>query len=247
MLHIKQNNTGISEPLGYILLFSLSIIVVGLLFGIAVPNLNEDMNNKKVVEMEDTFGILHSNISDLTWLDNTERTTTVKTTEYPVQSISENEIKIRFPSSGRQVYTTYQPIEYTNTDVNGTVIYENGAVITNGPTGSYMTREPNISTVNNTLILPFINTQAVETSEQPGQIYTIQTTKRELQLETISVGSGDPEFVIESEYPTAWTQMLDQTTSLNSCSETSTGRVSCQIDGSIDTIKIRSVQITVSI
>lgn len=246
MLEKKQQNTGLSEPLGYILLFSISIIVVGLLLGLGVPNLDEDMNNKKLTEIEDTFGILHSNISDIVWLNNTVRSTQVKTTNSRVQLSESNQIKIRFPSTGRQIYTNYQPIVYENTEVNGSVLYENGAVISNSSSGSLMIEEPRINSVNNTLVLPFISTKTVGNTSINSEVYGIETVQGNVDIKDITVGGNNPEFVVESEYPSAWLNHLQTNPNMTNCSKVSDSTVICEIDSSIDTIKIRSVQVNVS-
>lgn len=246
MLLKETKHKGLSEPLGYILLFSLSIIVVGVLIGIGVPNLENDMNNKKLIEIEDSFEILHSNISDIVWLDNTTREMAIKTNNNHIQMEESNDLKIRFPSTGRQIYSTYQPIRYDNNKVNGTIIYENGSVITKSKSGNSMIRNPRIQSVDNTLILPFIDTNILDNPNNKSGIQTIRTVHRNTNTQNITVGSTDPEFVIESEYPNSWISYLENNSNFNSCSETG-GNVACQIDSSIDTIQIRSVQIDVFI
>lgn len=243
MIHnTTKSRLAVSEPLGYVLLFSVSIIVVVAIIGIGIPNINEDMNNKKVITIEKSFTVLDSNISDLLWKGNEKRKTSMKV--YNIQEVEPKSVKLRF-ANGRQIYSEYTPLKYENTEIEHEVVYENDLVLSFSEETQYAVDTASFRRSEDTAAIPFIKTTVIDTPNQPNERVAITTEKTTSDITEVDVSSQDVFFEIESTNPEVWRQQLSSNSMFSSCSIVAE-QVSCEIDSGISTVYIHSATIQVS-
>ena len=156
----------VSDVLGFILIFSLIGLAVGIVSLTGFAGLNDRRDAEQVNNAERAFEILADNIEDLYRRSAPRRATEIELAGAQLSSAEPTRVEVNVTnlkkSDSPPNVKVLNPIRYSAPD-GTTLVYENGAVIRedlNG--GAVMKREPNMVFSNQggskTAILPIIST-----------------------------------------------------------------------------------------
>jgi hypothetical protein len=233
---------GVSETLGYILIYSIILGTVLLGLTIGLPELQDQKDIERNQNIERAYDVLKTNIDDIVWEMELKRETEVKLNNSRLYGANQEAIILNLPNANRQIRTEYNPMVYETPD-NTEFIYENGAVIRDNGQTADMIHKPKFQVQGNEVLIPFI--------EMRHQGSNISGSTRIIEKERTSDGfiknaniSSEPfaTLTVTTTNPTVWKTNLEQESFIQTCTTTSTS-VECTFDSSVDSITIRSVTI----
>lgn len=238
----SSKECGVSETLGYILIYSiiLGTVLIGLTIGL--PELQDQKDIEQNQNIERAYDVLKTNIDDIVWEMELKRETEIKLNNSRLYGADQEVIILTLPDTNRQIRTEYNPMVYETPD-NTKFIYENGAVIKDNGQTATMIHKPKFQIQGDEALIPFI--------EMRQQGPNISGSTRIIKKERTSDGfiktadiSSEPnaDLTVTTTNPTVWKTNLEQESFIQNCTTTSTS-VECSFDNSIDSITIRSVTI----
>lgn len=161
-----MDDRAVSDVLGFILVFSLIALTVGIVSLTGFAGLNDRRDAEQVNNAERAFEILADNVEDLYRRNAPRRSTEVELAGAQLSSAEPTRVGVTITNLDQTTYPpnvkVLNPIRYSAPD-DTVLVYENGAVIREDPNGeAVMKREPNIVFSNRggteIAILPIIAT-----------------------------------------------------------------------------------------
>jgi flagellin-like protein len=151
-----DTDRGVSEVLGYVMLFTMVVALIGLVYGAGTAELQDRRAASRLDNAERAFGILESNVDDIVYRDATSRSTTVAAAGGQVGIGDPVTFNLTLVDDGVSYSASVRPVVYHGADAD--VVYVNGAVVRAQPGGSAMLREPPMVFEEGTVV-PYIRTR----------------------------------------------------------------------------------------
>jgi hypothetical protein len=135
---------GVSEIIGFVLVFSLVIGTVGMVYVGGFSALDSARNAEQLNNAERAFNVLAQNLEQLARGNAPSRTTEIKLAGASISFGPERTFEVNDTSTAATNASAGGPraIVYSPADSNTEIVYEAGAVIRAQPGGSVMLREP---------------------------------------------------------------------------------------------------------
>ncbi len=244
MIKQKYTNTGVSDALGYILVFSIILSSVAVGFTIGLPELESAQEREQIQNIERSYDIIKTNMNDVVWNMEIRRSTQIKLEESQLRGGETQNVAVNIPPQDRTITIDYTPMVY---DAPGDTefTYENGAVIrSSGQYGDIMIHDPQFQEAGGELLVPFIETR------QRGD--NISGGTRDIEKQRVSDGfitevdvsnDDDANISVTTEYPDAWLLYFSEQEFTESCIESNPNEVTCEFDDSVETLQIRSIAV----
>ena len=156
-----MNDRGVSEALGFVLVFALVTATIGVVYGTGITSLNDVQQTEKVNNVERAFDVLADNLEDLHRSGTPSRATEVKLaggslgTGEPVQ-VEVDAVEIGTPSKNASYSVSFEPIVYEDDD-GTSILYSGGTVIRSNGDGAIMLSEPGWVVRSNRSVIPLFN------------------------------------------------------------------------------------------
>lgn len=143
---LNEDENAVSDVIGFILIFAITIIALGLIMLFAQPVLDKSKDDISFSNMEQAFILLHSDINDIGSGKSTIKTRDINLINAQL-AFNPNSTNITIKTESHDPITfNAGSIEY---DINGLILsLENGALLSDYYNGSFITREPFIFTTN---------------------------------------------------------------------------------------------------
>jgi len=242
---MKVNEWGVSEAIGYIIIFGLVMTGIGLITLYGYPVLMQQESQANIKNMEQTMIVLQNDLKSLTYKLVPYKETTLRVsggtlTLYPGSLTPQSFSVYRASNLGSPelIFGGTGPgseqnhlgeLRFTALKENAVIALENGAVIERreGVTGSYMLAEPRWFQDSNTLMLNFVslgNTTASSRSELLSETGVGIVRMNHFQTLHWSIDPNPPNgepIVIKytpdpaNDYSTAWKNFLTKSDGLN--------------------------------
>jgi hypothetical protein len=148
---------GVSEVLGYVLLFTMVVGLVGLIYTAGTAELADQRAASRLDNAEQAFGIFESNLDAIVYRDATSRSTTIAAAGGQVGFGDPVRFNLTLVDEGTSYSASVRPIVYRGEDAD--VVLVNGAVIRAQPDGAVMLRNPPM-VFENGAVVPYIRTRA---------------------------------------------------------------------------------------
>ena len=194
----KNNDTGVSETIGFVLILGIVITGIGIVTLYGYPALLQQQENANIKNMEKNMIVLQNDVKLLAYKSVPYRETTMQITGGYIQVIPPNPTpnlpgNSHFDISSSVFSDRYYPglLQFNSTSVNEIIALQNGAIVTNGfsdiGSGSTMLSEPRwfLDTDlegKKTLVISIININSNGAVSTSSGIGTVQ----------INISSGDP-------------------------------------------------------
>ncbi|RZN37497.1 MAG: hypothetical protein EFT35_06095 [Methanophagales archaeon ANME-1-THS] len=209
----KRNNKGVSEVIGYLLMFAVVVTIVSVIYVSGMPVIDQTKDSSAITSMETVFLTLQGNMKKVAVGQSPVRTMHVNLVK-GTMSGQENAGNITIDKDGAPVTIPFGNIEYTL----GTqkIIYENGAIIEHSPGGNIIISEPlifftNYSSDNADVFISVIN--ASGTLSISGVLGQIQMGPYNVTRDTRVDYSADPAssvtITVNTRYAHAWSLFLN--------------------------------------
>jgi len=207
----KGRSKGVSEVIGYLLMFAIVVTIVGVIYTSGMPVVEQTKESSSITSMETVFITLQGNIKKVAVGQSPVRTMKLSLVKGTVSAQkSAGNITV---DNGTSYSISFGNIEYAL----GTqkLVYENGAVIEHSPGGNIIVSEPLILFTNYSnnadILISVIN--ASGTFSTSGELGQIQMGPYNVTRDTHVYYSATPaNFVnisIKSSYAHAWSLFLN--------------------------------------
>lgn len=209
MQEIPMTNKGVSEVVGYLLVFSIVVTIVSVIYVSGMPVVEQTKETSAITSMETVFLTLQGNIKKVAVGQSPVRTMKLNLVK-GTMSAHENAGTIIIDKDASPVTIPFGNIEYTL----GTrkLVYENGAVIESTPGGSIIVSEPPIFFTNDSgnahVFISLINVSG--TFSAGGGVAEMQMRHENT---TVSVYQGVTvnNISITGSYNDAWSRFITDT------------------------------------
>lgn len=161
-----MDDRGVSETLGYVLIFSLVVTTAATGFTLGTTELSNTQQQAKLTNVERAFDVLADNLGDVHRHEDPRRATEIRLADGTIAVGDETNVTVGLYDESADTFvdpannsTTFEfhPIRYHS---DGTTIsYEAGAVVRSSPKGGIMLSEPAFLTNESRVVLPFIVTE----------------------------------------------------------------------------------------
>lgn len=157
-----MNERGVSEVLGFVLVFALVTGTIGIVYATGISGLHNAQQAEKLENVERAFDVLADNVDDLHRTGAPSRGTEVKLAGGSVRVGDPVTVRIRAENSSNPLdnatyVQTVEPIVYED-DGGTSILYVQGAVIRSQSGGVTMLREPDWIARSNRSVLSRIST-----------------------------------------------------------------------------------------
>lgn len=243
MTQEDRRNAAVSETVGYILLFAIVTLSMGVIYAIGYPALQSNMDSTIFESAEQNFVVLQSNMKRVAF-DQTP----VKILKLKLQSATlsvKNESSIAVSYDSQTIYCPGGTIEFARDDK--AITYEMGTVLKSyPPRGMIMVSKPQIyiEEINNINVttIGIVSINGDETYSGKG-IATITMKHQDTSINR-STGLTNVTLTIDSKYAPKWEQYLKDTGFLITSANTS--QVIAQKNDTLLTVSKHVVEVNIS-
>lgn len=233
---------GVSNVVGYVLIFSLVTITIGTVFAVGITGLEDRQAAERVANVERAFDVFDDNVRDVQRYGDPSRSTEIRLSGGTISLTEPTAVELR-NASGGLVGRSLDSRSLTYTSGDTTIAYENGAWFRGDGTGAVMRSEPRFVAADGRTTLPIVRLYPLgeETVEQEGTVQiVVERSSRPQLVETADASADDGPFDlwIESPYAEAWERYFVRTDGFSvnaSLTDTANGTVVADLDHS-DTV-----------
>lgn len=160
---MRNDERGISEVLGYALVFGLVISTVAVVTVAGFSELQDTRDTEQLNNAQRAFDLLATNMNDITRRGAPSRATEIRLAEAQLEIASRSTFEFRGTNSTTSdnfsVTTDVKPIVYRSSDTDSLIAYSAGAVFRRQDGTTAPVRDPNFVITNETMVVPLIETR----------------------------------------------------------------------------------------
>lgn len=193
------SDRGVSDLVGYVLVFSIMILMIGTVYLVGVVQLHEITDERTVENTEESFVSLARNVGDLVRERAPERTTRIDLGGGSLSYGTPVELNLTVLDTGDWYRAKVRPIVYRGPD-GGQVVYVNGMVLRDSARGGAVVVRPPPMVLGDRATVPYIRTQragdsssgdvgvggegtvAVQTRRTSGQVFARYTSQDDYRV-----------------------------------------------------------------
>jgi hypothetical protein len=180
-----MTDRGVSEVLGFVLVFSIVISTVGAVYLVGFNGLEQTRDDERINNAVRAFDVLADNVEDIHQDDAPNRATEFKLYDatLKVGDPVRQSVKITNVGSGQTYAITSYPITYVPRNSPTRIRYSNGAVFREDRNGAAIQNRPGFtlredpSTGNRTAIVQFVETRASGSQAVSGRTTVLVRTE----------------------------------------------------------------------
>ena len=217
---LAGDERGVSDVVGYILVFSLITITIGTVFAVGITGVEDRREAERVANVERAFDVFDDNLRDVQRYGDPNRATEIRLaggtlsiaeeTRFALANTSDpDELDNRTLAEWRSRTVAYE-------DEDTTIAYEAGALVRGDGEGSVMLSAPRFVAVDGRTTVPIVGLVGDGTEERVTGDGTVQITATEdanADSETVrfDAASGETLYLwIETDHPDAWARHFDR-------------------------------------
>ena len=216
---IAGDDRGVSDVVGYILVFSLITITIGTVFAVGITGVEDRREAERVANVERAFDVLDDNLRDVQRYGDPNRATEIRLAGGTLSTSTESRFVLANTSNASEVDNrtldawTSKTIVYQEDDT--TIAYDAGALVRGDGDGSVMLSEPRFVAANGRTTIPIVALVRGDGEESVAGDGTVQITAVEgvtTESETTRFdASGDLYLWVETDQPDAWASYFNRT------------------------------------
>ncbi len=231
---------GVSDVLGYILIFSLIISSVALVTVGGYNSLNTVRDAERFDNAQRVFEVLDANVADHLESGVTSRATEIRLANARLSFGDPVRINVTVEDEGYN-RTTVDPLVYTQSD-DRKIFYSGGATIRTDRGFSLMTDGPPFRFGEET-VLTLVETRGRDAGiSGSGRVLVRSTVATQSVYSYTASGEYNVTLNVTSDRPSAWAEWLESETGVENC-DVAGETVSCTFD--TDAVYVRTVTIDV--
>jgi len=254
MISIETGNRGVSELIGFVLVFSLVVAVVGIVSVAGLGSLQDARDFEQLENAERAMTVLADNMADIQDRGAPSRATEISLDDAHIRTGSEVTVKVTDTTVSPTLDESYsiRPIIYSGAR-DTELVYVMGAIFRVQPEGEAVLREWDPIVNGERAVVAILNT-----SSKTGGVKTIQSAtvlvrgnavERELVRanRTGDFGGGDTTLRIEdTPRRDLWIEMLDARSGFD-CSEDGPQVAECEIGPEVKNFYLTRTRVVVAL
>jgi len=232
---VIRDRRGVSETVGFVLVFSLVLLTVGTVLTVGYGGLQDVRDAERVNNAQRAFDVLANNIEDITARGAPSRGTEIRLAEASLGRGEPTVLNVSADWSSSNFSTGNDSLDSIVYEAEGTQIrYAAGAVTRVQSGGSVMLVEPNFVISDQRVILPVVELVVEQRSIAGSRTVLVRSvrTNREVELDR---GVDQLELNVTSPATDAWEGYLEEE-GMN-CTRLNDDRISCSIDD-LDSVQV---------
>lgn len=247
-----QDRRGVSETIGFVLVFSLIVLTVGVVLTAGYGGLQDARDAERVNNAERAFDVLADNLEDITHRGAPSRGTEIRLAEASLGTGPPTYINVTGLNASDGVefstgnYST-DPVIYESEDTR--IRYAAGAVTRIQESGSVLIVPPEFVLSENHTVIPIVQLSVEDRTVGGSQTVLVRTERNIREIVVSEDADGDVETLrvnVSTPAPNAWRSYLrGQGLSCNDPGGGDRGKLECTLDD-VDRVKIVWFEIGVS-
>lgn len=238
------DDRGLSEALGFVLVFSIVVTSVGMAYAMGYGGLQDVRDVERVNNAERAFDVLADNMEDVTQRDAPSRATEIKLADARLSPGDPVTINVSVPDRNFGYEADVDPVVYSNGE-GTTLRYVGGAVVRAQRDGAVMVREPDLLLSAERAVVPI-----TQTREQSGGISGSTTVLvRASHSKTVTqkyVTDGSDAYVnVTTPETRPWQRYLVDQPAVKSC-DIDGQTVACEIDTEQVYVSVPKIDYTIT-
>jgi len=218
---LAGDDRGVSDVVGYVLVFSLITITIGTVFAVGITGVEDRREAERVANVERAFDVLDDNLRDVQRYGDPNRATEIRLAGGTLSTSAETRFALANTSNASDVANgtfaewTSRTIAYEEGDT--TIAYEAGALVRGDSDGSVMLSEPRFVAAENRTTVPIValvrgDGERRVTGEGTVQITVVEDANADSTTERFDAASGETLYLwVETDHPDAWARYFDRT------------------------------------
>lgn len=253
---MRSDDRGVSEVLGYVLVFSLVVASVGLVSTVGLDQIDDVRETEQVNNAEKAVDLLATNLADIASRGAPSRSTEMQLESGQLDVANPVTVSFRGIDADDPIANNFSenfevwPVSFTSPGTDRAVVYEAGAVLrTNGEAGT-MVRNPSVVAADDRVQVPLVQTRSRAAQSRGGGTARVRVEHARSELLVSDAESTYETFFLNVTSPRAsiWVDRLTEYDSL-SCSLDESGptdRAVCEVDEP-DRLHVTIVQVDVAL
>lgn len=236
---------GVSDVIGYVIIFSLVVASVTFVLLSGMGSLQETRENERATTAERALDVVHDNMAAIYERNAPSRSTEIDLTKSEI--FYDNNVSIEVIGDGSQLARTeLRPVVMRVSD-DEDLVYEAGAVFRDQRRGGLMLNEPPFLITEDRIHLPIVQTTS-EAYESAGGT-TILLRGQATDRTVLESGNSYADLTIEIASPRYefWEEYLDDKDALTCSTDDATETVECSTASSTDIVYVTRHQIELSL
>lgn len=243
-----MNSRGVSEVVGFVLVFSLVTASVGFIYVDGFAVLEDRQDAERVNNAERALDVLADNIKDVSRRRAPSRATEIKLTEARLAFGNETTMNLTIDGVSYQAELT--PLVYSG-GTNTRITYEGGAVVRSDGNAAILKREPTLLFDQNRTFVTFVETVPARDGPRSVAGSTMVLVRAERIGASVLVVEDDPTSAALNVTTTparakAWKRYLDRRTSNCDITGADMDHVSCTLKET-DRLYVRLVTVRITL
>lgn len=204
-----MDRRGVSDVIGFVLVFSLIALIVGVVYLSGMGGLADARQSERLSNAERAFDVLSENVDDVVTTGAQSRSTEIKLSNAQLHYGEPVEFRVNVTNTNQNYSATMRPIVFTIGDAH--VVYVNGAVIRSDPGGSAMLHEPTMVTGERILIPLLVTRTHGSGISGSGRVLirTVQATDSVVRYADPPTGTYDVNISVTTPRTRAWQNYLE--------------------------------------
>ena len=242
-----RDRRGVSETVGFVLVFSLVVLTVGAVLTVGYGGLQDVRDAERVNNAQRAFDVLANNVEDITARGAPSRGTEIRLADASISRGTPTTLNVSgYESGARQFATQYDSLGAVVYEAEGTQIrYAAGAVTRIGSGGSVGLVEPNFVISDRRVILPIVQLSVGEESIAGSRTVLVRSERDLRDVEVDRAGVDRLELNVTSPAAGAWEGYLGGQMDCERLPDDDGRRLSCETND-LDRVQVISFSISVT-
>lgn len=246
-----MRNRGVSEVVGFVLVFSLVIATISFVYVGGFASLTDSRDSERAANAERAMDVLAGNFQQLGRGNAPSRATEIRIADASIRTSSNRHVSTNATPLASSQTANPVSIEYS-TGSSGTIAYESGAVIRTDGGGSVMLRDPDFVFDENRTVIRYIEPRGARQSISGTTTILVRGIVRD---SSVQASASDPdgmtvEFAIETvpERTDVWVAYLEREMPDPSCDVdegSSVDQITCQFE--TESLHVSRTRVSVTI
>lgn len=207
-----SDRRGVSETLGFVLVFALVVSTVGIVYTVGYGGLQDARDAERVNNAERAFDVLANNMADIVRRGAPSRGTEIRLAEASIGDGPPTFLNVSGTDASGRNFTsgnyTIDPVVYAAEDTR--IRYAGGAVTRIQPGGSVMLNEPPAVIEGEQFVFPIVQVSTDGTTVGGSKTVLVRAERRIREPAVIETRSFDTLTVnVSTPAPAAWERYLE--------------------------------------
>lgn len=236
-----MTDRGVSDVLGYVLVFSLIVSTLGVVYTAGLGGLDDARQSEKISNAERAFDVLDANTDDLV-----RGTAQTRATEIKLEGATlafDDPVVVNVSAGDGQYYRgELRPVYFSGQTDDTRVVYENGAVFRQDSQVAVIRNQPDF-TFGETSVVPLVITRTRDTGRSGSGRILVRTEVADRSVEKFPVEGDNATISITSPRADAWAEHIDDTGE-GDCT-VANGTATCTVTTDVVYVQVVRIDVTV--